>query len=113
MKLPKADLAIIDIEKIRDYCLNHDHPRGKHKARVFQSVLGMTDRDTEELIAIILKGIQEAECVEGEGDVYGKRYSVEIPVERNEVMASIQTGWIIRRGEVQPRLTTCFLKPGV
>ena len=73
MKLPNADLAIVDREKLRDYCLNHDHPRGKHKARVFDSALGFTATDTEELIAGIRKGIQETACEEGEGDEYGQR----------------------------------------
>ena len=30
------DEVIIDIEKIRDYCLNLDHTAGKHKAVVFK-----------------------------------------------------------------------------
>ena len=37
MKLPNGSLAIVDIRKIRNYCLNLDHPSGKHKARVFAS----------------------------------------------------------------------------
>ena len=110
MKLPNAELAIIDIEKIRDYCLNQDHPRGKHKARVFERDLGLTTGETEELIISIKKGIQEAECFEGEGDAYGQRYSVDIRIEKNDVKAYVRTGWIIRRGEIQPRLTTCFVK---
>jgi hypothetical protein len=40
MKLPNAESAIIAIEKLRNYCLDPEHPRGKHKARVFSSVLG-------------------------------------------------------------------------
>ena len=35
MKLPNADRAVIDAAKLRGYCLNADHPRGKQKARVF------------------------------------------------------------------------------
>ena len=34
------DEVIIDIEKIRDYCLNLDHTAGKHKAVVFKNKLG-------------------------------------------------------------------------
>lgn len=32
MKLPNAENAFVDIEKLRGYCLNLSHPRGKHKA---------------------------------------------------------------------------------
>ena len=42
-------ISFVDIAKIRDYCLNLSHPRGRHKARVFQASLGITVDDSEEL----------------------------------------------------------------
>ena len=33
--LPKGERAIVDLRKLRDYCLNLDGARGRHKARVF------------------------------------------------------------------------------
>lgn len=42
MKLPNAEYAIVDKDKIENYCLNLEHPRGKHKARVFIRTLGLT-----------------------------------------------------------------------
>jgi hypothetical protein len=44
-KLPNPDDAVVDIRKLRDYCLNPAHPRGRNKARVFASVLGLTASD--------------------------------------------------------------------
>jgi Domain of unknown function (DUF4926) len=41
MKLPNAEAAFIDIRKLRDYSLNPDHDRGKHKARLFLATLGL------------------------------------------------------------------------
>jgi hypothetical protein len=41
MKLPNAEAAFIDIRKLRDYSLNPDHDRGKHKARLFLAILGL------------------------------------------------------------------------
>jgi hypothetical protein len=38
VNLPHAELAVVDIAKLRDYCLNADHLRGRHKARVFAAV---------------------------------------------------------------------------
>jgi hypothetical protein len=38
VKLPHVELAVVDIAKLRDYCLNADHLRGRHKARVFAAV---------------------------------------------------------------------------
>jgi hypothetical protein len=40
MKLPNAERAFVDIEKLRGYCLNPYHIRGKNKARIFSSILG-------------------------------------------------------------------------
>jgi len=34
MKFPNADRAFIADEKLRDYCLNPEPPRGRHKALV-------------------------------------------------------------------------------
>jgi hypothetical protein len=40
--LPNSELAILDIRKIEDYCLNPLHPRGRHKAHLFRELLGIT-----------------------------------------------------------------------
>ncbi len=36
MKLPNAENAVVEIAKLRDYCLSEDHLRGRHKARVLR-----------------------------------------------------------------------------
>ena len=36
---PNAEYAVVDIRKLRDYCLNFEHSTDKHKARLFQSTL--------------------------------------------------------------------------
>jgi hypothetical protein len=46
MTIPHAGRAVVDIRKLRDYCLNPLHEEGKHKARVFVAVLGMTGADS-------------------------------------------------------------------
>jgi hypothetical protein len=37
--------VVVDIAKLRDYCLSGTHPRGRHKARVFRTRLGLTTRN--------------------------------------------------------------------
>jgi hypothetical protein len=64
MKLPHADQAIIDITKLREYCLNPLHPEGKHKARVFAGSLGFGTADAEKLRSIIASAILTNEAVE-------------------------------------------------
>ncbi len=103
-------MAIIDPEKIYDYCLNPEHPRGKHKTSVFRSALGMTGADADDLISLIKRRIRDIECEVGEGDAYGQRYTVDIEIEYNAMKAFVRTSWIIKYGEIQPRLTTCFVK---
>ena len=49
MIIPNAERAVVDVRKLRDYCLNSTHDQGKHKARLFESILGMTASDAEEL----------------------------------------------------------------
>ena len=40
MRLPNGDRAVVDVRKVRDYCLSAEHPRGQHKARVFKRAWG-------------------------------------------------------------------------
>lgn len=49
MKLPNADRAVVEIEKLIDYCLSPEHPRGKHKARVFRAACGLTSEHAEDI----------------------------------------------------------------
>ena len=109
MKLPNADNAVIDLKKLRDYCLNPTHPRGKHKARVFQSLLGITQNDAEILRVKILEGIASHDCLIGEVDIYGKRYGVDFQVDVKGRNTLIRTTWIIKNKEDFPRLTSCYV----
>ncbi|WP_442939170.1 DUF6883 domain-containing protein [Nostoc sp.] len=40
-------------QKLIGYCLNPEHPSGKHKARVFASILGITLENAEVLRELI------------------------------------------------------------
>ena len=115
MKLPNAENAVIDIEKLRDYSLNPNHPEGKHKARVFLEKLGMGRNDAERLRQQILEEILRAEATEQKPTVYGRRFVVDFPIRvdaRFELVLSwvtIRSAWIIRNEEDFARLTTCFI----
>ena len=109
MRLPNPRSAVIDIEKIRSYCLDPEHPRGKHKARVFESALGITQADTETLRNLIFAGVFEAECVRGVADPYGERFFADFVISHRGRSAKIRTAWIVLSAEDFPRLTTCYL----
>ncbi len=51
--MPGGDAAIVDREKLTGYCLNPEHPRGKHKARVFATALGFTVENADDLRAAL------------------------------------------------------------
>lgn len=112
MKLPSAENAVVDIEKLRDYSLNPNHPKGKHKARVFQEKLGYDRQDAELLRHLILEAILTEEAVEHEPTQYGRRFIVDFGIERwagiIQFKALVRTAWIIRNEEDFPRLTTCY-----
>jgi len=109
MKLPGGANAVVDIVKLRDYCLDPHHPRGRHKARVFASALGITQADAEFLRGELLRAAAEAEALPGPEDEFGARYVIDFEVLRNERRAAVRSAWIILRGEVAPRLLTCFV----
>ena len=109
MKLPNAESAVIDISKLRNYCLSQAHPDGRHKARVFFAVLGMTADDAEELRAAIIEGICRCEIRDKSKTPYGCRYVADIAVSRRDKNAIVRTAWIIRDGESVPRLVSCYV----
>jgi hypothetical protein len=109
MKLPNAEQAVLEVEKLRDYCLSETHPRGKHKARVFAATLGITSENAEELRMLILRAIQYEEAELGEQDEYGQRYIVDVRVKYSGKEATVRSTWIIRNGETVPRLTSCYV----
>jgi hypothetical protein len=109
MKLPGGQHAIVDIVKLRDYCLNPLHPRGRHKARVFASALGLTRADAEFLREELLRAAREGNSAMGEADDFGERYTIDLDLARDAFRATVRSAWIIRRGEWVPRLTSCYV----
>jgi hypothetical protein len=109
MKLPGGVEAIVEIAKLRDYCLDPHHPRGRHKARVFLSVLGLAQTDAEFLRTALLEATLDGDAVAGEADQYGERYTIDFKVSRANRSATVRSAWIILRGESAPRLTSCFV----
>ncbi|HRJ75611.1 MAG TPA: hypothetical protein PLX90_06410 [Anaerolineales bacterium] len=109
MKLPNVAHVVVEIEKLRDYCLSTSHPRGKHKAYVFETVLGLTTEHSEELREAILSAIRSEDAIATEKDEYGQRYVVDFTMERQGRKAEIRSTWIVRIGEDYPRLTSCYV----
>jgi hypothetical protein len=109
MKIPGASLAFIDPRKLEEYSLSLAHPRGRHKARVFQSALNVSIRNVAELEMRIREAITEEECTQGETDRFGERYTVDFHWTREDRTATVRTTWMVRTGEDFPRLTSCYV----
>ena len=108
MLIPNADNAIIDIRKLRDYCLNAKHDDGKHKARLFSSILGMKSDNAEELRQILLEIVKTHQAQLGRRDQFGQRYTVDFEITWQNKSATLRSGWIIEHDSTFPKLTTCY-----
>lgn len=109
MKLPNGNQAVVDVEKLTGYCLNPDHPRGKHKARVFASALGISLEQADLLQKALLEAAATAEATATDQDSYGQRYVVDFIMKGPDGTATIRSSWIVRTGEDFPRLTSCYV----
>ncbi len=109
MKLPNADRAVVDIAKLRDDCLNPDHLRGRHKARVFASALGLTAAHAEDLRQELLRAASTAAATAADQDEYGQRYVVDFTMTGPSLGATVRSSWIVRAGEDFPRLTSRYV----
>jgi hypothetical protein len=109
MKLPNAERAVVDISKLRDYCLSKSHPRGRHKARVFAEALGLSEADAEVLQAALQGAALTEEATATDADEYGQRFVLDFDMATKVGIARIRSAWIIRTGESFPRLVTLYM----
>ncbi len=109
MKLPNGERADLGT-KIEDYVLNPSHWEGRHKARVFESVLGITLNNRNMLREAILAAAANSDEAEAVGDNgHGMVYVLRFPMVKAQRTAMILTVWIILRAEDFPRLVTCYI----
>jgi hypothetical protein len=109
MLLPNGDKAVVELEKLRDYCLNPAHPVGKHKARVFASALDFTAADALTLRQLLLQAARTEKATDGLLDRFGQRYLIDFDAVHRGYAARVRSSWIILANEDFPRLVTCFV----
>jgi hypothetical protein len=112
-------LKIIDIakdfrinpRKLTRYALNPDSPHGKHKAVIFDKLLGFTKDNYTELIRQIETGILQAEINFHSEDDFGRRYTADITVQGTEDRrAVVRTGWLVSHEMKEAHLVTLYVK---
>ncbi len=111
MKLPNAQNAIVDLEKLTDYLLNPDHPRGKHKERVLEATCGITAAHANLLQRELMEAANHGDAMPTRTDIYGRRFVVECSVGGPTGTAVLVTAWIVRAGENFPRFVSAVRAP--
>ena len=109
MRLPNGRRAVIDQQKIVEYCLSPEHDEGKHKATLFHDLLGLTLQDAPRLHAALRQAAAHGEALPGIGDRYGQRYVIDFEMTGPGRRAVVRSAWIVCTGEVVPRLVTCYI----
>lgn len=109
MIIPYAENAVVDMRKLREYCLSPEHDEGKHKALLFSVVLGITAEDADELRKILLRVVSTNDAKPGRLDAYGQRYAIDFRLGWRGREAWVRSGWILEHGSENPKLTTCYL----
>jgi hypothetical protein len=111
--IPNAQEAVVEIGKLCDYTLNPEHRVGRHKARLFSALLGLTGDDADALRGILLEAVRTRDAEHGDRDAHGQRYRLDFVLTWRGRQAPIRSVWNVRPNETSPRLVTCYpLKEG-
>lgn len=101
----------IDPRKLTHYALETDSPHGKHKAVLFEKLLGITKENHTELIRQIEIGILQSEITFHSEDKFGRRYTADITVEGTEGRrAVVRTGWLVSDEIKEAHLVTVYVR---
>jgi len=107
-KMPDAESAYVEEQKIRGYLLCTDHPDGRAKAAFFMG-FGFRVEDWKEFSEALLRHARQNELVEAEQTPFGVQYAVEGPLtapdERTPIVRSV---WERGSEEERPRLITAY-----
>jgi len=109
MRLPNGERAIVPEAKLRDYCLNPEHPIGKDKARVFRAALGLGPDGAARLADRLRKVAANDNARRIESNEFGDRYVVDFEAVNGARRAICRSAWIVLYGEEVPRLTSCYV----
>jgi hypothetical protein len=111
VKLPNADQAVVEPEKVRDYLLSPHHPIGKFKAAFFAR-LGYFQAQWEALADDLRSVASLHDALPGQPSQFGLKFEISaILTGPSGKSAHIVTVWMVRHGEQVARFVTAT--PGV
>lgn len=108
MKLPRAELAIVDLAKVSDYLLNARHPDNGGKAKFFAG-LGFLQAEPQVLVdalrTVAATGDVEVQTASPHGLKFVVAGTILSPSGRQSL---VRTVWIVEAGQDSPRLVTAY-----
>ena len=109
--MQRFQTVVVDLAKLQEYCLSPSHPRGRHKARVFRSRLGLTSTDAGALRQALLDAVNDDpdDLRVAENDRYGRRFVLDFEMTTPVGTAVIRSRWIVRAGEDMLRFVSCYV----
>lgn len=108
MKLPNADYAIVQREKITEYLLSPVHRHGRGKAAFFRK-FGFRETDWDAFASALLRHAAQHHIKKIEDSLFGRRYTVEGEIGTPDGRApTIRSIWFILSGETIPRFVTAY-----
>ncbi|MCX6045667.1 MAG: hypothetical protein NT075_11195 [Chloroflexi bacterium] len=105
-----VDELVIDHRKLTEYALNPGVNDGRHKAIIFERILGFTIENYQALVYQLETKCRHAEFTFRGEDKYGRRYQVDVLIDGiNGAQATVRTGWIITAASTAAQLTTLYI----
>ena len=103
---PLLRSVVADIAKRRDHCLSTAHPRGRAKAGVFQSRLGLRSGDAIWLRDALVDAVvsRSPDLLATGADEYGQRFALDFELTTAIGTATIRSAWMVRSTENVLRL---------
>ncbi|MGY6529378.1 MAG: DUF6883 domain-containing protein [Cyanobacterium sp.] len=110
IKLPNGNqVKQTQIEKkLTTYILKEDHRDGQHKARLFNSILGINLDNKNLLVEALIKIAKDKNICHSESSNYGNKYVIDFFLETPYGCSSVRSVWIILDNENYPRLITVY-----
>jgi len=108
LKLPNANLAVVDRMKVVEYLLKREHPDNGGKADFFIG-MGFNPGDWEAFAAALRLLALSASVTRIMESSHGTKYIVDGAIGRHGVSERfVRSVWIVDTGETVPRLVTAY-----
>ena len=108
MRMPNGDHAVVEDAKLLDYCLSTTHPRGRHKARLFAAMMGITAAQADTLKAALLAAERDGDAKPPRRNAFGQLYEIRFPMTGSAGTAEVLSAWVVADDDPIPRLVTCY-----